>query len=276
MHKSAITKEQKLRLVTSLVASVVCLCCLISLTLAWFADNRRADASGLTVGIRKDDGIVVATGYYNIVTSDSVGKYTFTAATDTSPAALGKYSLTDDRYQMLMKLYIVDSVTEITVRVVTDTTYFLGNEGYPLLATKEYDEKGTYRNVLSSCISISALEEGKIAENDDGTLYLSALPSSDRTATLIDISDGVGTVKTDGAAVKQTADSETITLSAGTETVGTVSCRTVYLLISYDSLLMSTIFSRNISNTNLEDEKGNPIDVPFVCDFSLEISTVTD
>lgn len=267
MRKSAITKEQKLRLVTSFVASVVCLCCFISLTLAWFADNRRVDASGLAVSIRQEDVVgIIDAKYYNIIATAE--KYTFSAATDENPAALGKYSLTDDRYQMLMKLYIKADVTSVRIKGVTKTDYFLGDGNHPLLAEKEVSGIA-YQNVLSSCISISALSEGEITENKDGTLKISSLPSAGRTATFIDRN----TVKTEGAVVKQTADTEIITLSGETVNYGGVSCRTVYLLFSYDPLLMSTIFSYNISNKNLEKPDGTPIDVPFVCDFSLEIVT---
>ena len=53
-------------------------------------------------------------------------------------------------------------------------------------------------------------------------------------------------------------------------------CRTLFIMFSYDEAIMEKIFSDNLGNPNIYnyDDKGNLIDIPFKCDFTISFEKI--
>ena len=262
----------KLKIISSLAMCLLSLFSLVALTVAWFAQNDTAGAGGLGVLLRTDE-YLYGYEFYNIVADETATDYTFTK-TDKSSARLGTYGMAKTKYQLLVKVYVSSELDAITLFAGTSTDYFLGDGKHDLLAPTVADpnkpETGTtasgekYTNVMSSVARIAALTSG-VVENGD-TCTLAALPNDEVFGHFIDTASDPATIS--GFGVKSTASEDKITLSADTVAYGDKTAKTFFVIIDYDRLLLSAIFSQNLANALLQ---GTDTEIPFACDFSLTI-----
>lgn len=260
----------KLKIISSLAMCLLSLFSLVALTIAWFAQNDSAGAGGMGVMI-KTDKFLYGYEFYNIVADETAQGYTFTK-TDDAGAKLGTYGMTKTKFQLLAKIYVSADLTAVTLKAHTDTAYFLGDGEHDLLAPSAADptvpESGEtaagekYTNVMSSVVRLAAITSG-VTENGD-TCALDALPADEAFGRFINADSDPATIADFN--VKATADADTITLPADTVTYGGKTAKAFFVVIDYDRLLLSTIFSKNLANDILQDLDT---EIPFACDFGL-------
>lgn len=263
----------KLKIISSLAMCLLSLFSLVALTIAWFAQNDTAGAGGLDVVIKSDKKLY-GREFYNI--TDAAG-YTFVKCDD-ADAKLGTYSMTGTKFQLLIKIYVAADLDTITLTASTSTDYFLGDGKHDLLAANEADatvpETGTtdagdeYTNVMSSVVRIAAITSG-VTENDD-TCTIDALPSDKTFGHFINTDADPATIN--NFDIKSTTDASTITLSSDTVTYDGKDAKAFFVIIDYDRLLLSTIFSKNLANPLLQDASA---EIPFACDFRLALTNYT-
>ena len=249
------TKRLKLKMIVSLFTCALSLFSLITLTLCWFAMNKNTDAGGMDVIVRNDS--IIAGCEYFVADSDSTASgYSFIAAGSEDKNKLGTYDVLNDKYQFLIKVKLVSAMS-VNVTAETATDFFLGSasaktENHWLSA----DGTG---NALSSVISFAVLSRADL-ETTDGGYKLAELPgetacffdrSALETATAPEPRIGLAT----GLAVDTDADGEAY----------------FFVLLSYDPLLISTVFSANIGNDVLEQDEE--VSIPFVPDFSIAVTS---
>ena len=245
---------------------------LVALTIAWFAQNDSAGAGGMGVMIRTDN-YLYGYEFYNIVDNGTAQGYTFTK-TDDAGAKLGTYGMTKTKFQLLAKIYVSADLTAVTLKAHTDTAYFLGDGEHDLLAPRAADptvpESGEtaagekYTNVMSSVVRLAAITSG-VTENGD-TCALDALPADEAFGRFINADTDPATIADFN--VKAAADADTITLPADTVTYGGKTAKAFFVVIDYDRLLLSTIFSKNLANDILQNFD---MEIPFACDFGLAL-----
>ena len=68
--------------------------------------------------------------------------------------------------------------------------------------------------------------------------------------------------------MKAAADADTITLPADTVTYGGKTAKAFFVVIDYDRLFLSMIFSKNLANDILQNFD---MEIPFACDFGLAL-----
>lgn len=267
--------RKKWKIGTSLAMCVVSLLAAVTATLSWFAINNRTYGKGMEVQIY-DENTVLGVEYYKLTKSGD--RYVPTVLGEGDSPSLGVYSsLTGEwEYAVLLKLYLAESPHgQVRLSAETVTAYFLGDQNYPLLPPRVDnaalpDNNGkSYTNALSSIISFGVLTNEEIgALTGDG---LTALPRGDRLSTFVDLT-GTDRKPTSTLPLRQTADTtDTVTTHTG-ETWNGQACEAVYVLMTYDSLLVNTVFSANIGSETMNTE----IPLPFVCDFQLRIETVEE
>lgn len=264
--------REKLKIVSSLTMCLVCLFCIFAATFAWFAQNKNVGASGLQIGLGTEDGIL-GCEYFNVSTTDEAGY--FFEKVDSTAAKLGSYSMIGNKkHQLLVKIYVPVTVEELTVTATTSTTYFLGNDGYPLLPTANGATKpgmataangAEYTNALSSIVGIMALQEGEVEQKDTG--YTMEKIPDDRLKTFVNASNEVQNFS---VIQDENAPENTVikTQAEGAQYDGK-DCRSFFLLIDYDPLLVATVFSKNIGNDVVTGTGAK--EILFVCDFELKL-----
>ena len=264
----------KLKIISSLAMCLLSLFSLVALTVAWFAQNDTAGAGGLDVAI-KSDRKLYGREFYNITDADG---YAFVKCAADSDAKLGIYSMTGTKFQLLVKIYVAADIDTITLTASTSTDYFLGDGKHDLLAATATDasvpEKGTtdageeYTNVMSSVVRIAAITSG-VTENGD-TCTIDALPSDKTFGHFINTDADPATIN--NFDVKSTTDASTIALPSETVTYDGKDAKAFFVIIDYDRLLLSTIFSKNLANPLLQDGAA---EIPFACDFRLALTHYT-
>ena len=262
--------REKLKIASSLTMCLVCLFCIFAATFAWFAQNKNVGASGLQIGLGTEDGIL-GCEYFNVSTTDEAGY--FFEKVDSTAAKLGNYSIIGNKkHQLLMKIYLPETIEQLTVTAITSTSYFLGNDGYTLLPTANGATKpgtGTaangaeYTNVLSSIVGIMALQKGEIGQN--GTGYTMTKIPENRLKTFINASNEVQ----DFSIIQNENAPENTVIETQPDQYGGADCRSFFLLIDYDPLLVATVFSKNIGNDVVTGTGAK--EILFVCDFELEL-----
>ncbi len=246
----------KLKMISSLLTCALSLFSLVTLTFSWFALNKTTGGGGMGALI-KDSYIVSECEYYVIPADDNgSGEYTFVPPANASDCDLGPYDILKDRYQLLVKVKL-KSAMQISVTAKTETTYFLGKstaqeDGHWLTASGE-------GNYLSSVASFTLLNLGEngFSKTADG-YKLTSLPEEtvcffDRN-TLNDGSLPQDAIIATGHNAIENADGEIC----------------FFMLLSYDPLLMSTVFSVNIGNPVIENDENSVI--PFTRDFEIQIT----
>lgn len=262
--------REKLKIASSLTMCLVCLFCIFAATFAWFAQNKNVGASGLQIGLGTEDGIL-GCEYFNVSTTDEAGY--FFEKVDSTAAKLGSYSMIGNKkHQLLVKIYVPVTVEELTVTATTSTTYFLGNDGYPLLPTANGATKpgmataangAEYTNALSSIVGIMALQKGEIGQS--GTGYTMTKIPENRLKTFINASNEVQ----DFSIIQNENAPENTVIETQPDQYGGADCRSFFLLIDYDPLLVATVFSKNIGNDVVTGTGAK--EILFVCDFELKL-----
>lgn len=251
----------KLKMIVSLFTCVLSLFSLVTLSLAWFAMNGKTDADGMNVIIKKDK-IVSACEYFvadNRETQSGTAGYSFVTATAEDKNRLGTYDVLGDKYQFLIKVNLA-SATTVKVSAKTETDYFLGSasakDGEHLLTA---DGTG---NALSSVVSFAVLNREDLTANDNGNGYkIAALPEN--TSCFFDRSASALESATEPFPVVTLTPENGLNVTADEN-----GNAYFFIMLSYDPLLVSTVFAANIGN----DVIGSDVDVPFVLDFEIGVS----
>lgn len=269
--------RNRLKIASSLAMCLFSLFAVITATLSWFAMNDRTYGNGMSVDMYDGNKIL---GYeYLKVAKNGDGKYQLSEYGQSEFPSLGVYSHIDDEYQVVLKVYLTDIENrQIKISALTSTQYFLGESGYPLLPPRADDpllpnnEGKNYNNVLSSIVSLGVLTESEVGELTGGGL--ATLPTGDRMSSFVDVNLADHTPSAELALKQSSADSDVISTQSASYNGN--ECEAVYILITYDSLLVSTVFSANIGNDSMYMQKsdGSFYDIPFVCDFSLYIEDI--
>ena len=290
--------KNRIKLVSSFLMCVLSLSAAITLSFAWFAKNDTVNGGGMSVAIENDANVVGAEYFIAEKNGSNNGstQLKFKKITN-EPARMGAYDILDKKYQLLAKVYLESDMETIRVTGNTQTNYFLGalennKSKYPLLPPSSDDiyvpqestiitDDGvtsvTYTNMLSSVINFTVFTAVEIKARTDGTegYYFAGtdLPSGGRIAKFIDSTDAekptskIDLIQTEGSPEITTGDIETFD---GKE------CRTLFIMFSYDEAIMEKIFSDNLGNPNIYkyNDKGNLIDIPFKCDFTISFEKI--
>lgn len=279
--------KNRIKLVSSFLMCVLSLSAAITLSFAWFAKNDTVNGGGMSVAIENDANVVGAEYFIAEKNGSNNGstQLNFKKITN-EPVRMGAYDILDKRHQLLAKVYLKSDMETIRVTGNTQTAYFLGalennKSKYPLLppsgdvnVPQESTAGGvTYTNVLSSVINFTIFTADEIKARTDGTVgyYFAGtdLPSGNRIAKFI-ANSTTATAPTKTINLVQTAGSNTVT-TGGPEQFNGQTCRTLFIMFSYDEAIMEKIFSDNLGNTNIyvENNDGTLINIPFKCDFTI-------
>ena len=279
--------KNRIKLVSSFLMCVLSLSAAITLSFAWFAKNDTVNGGGMSVAIENDANVVGAEYFIAEKNGSNNGstQLKFKKITN-EPVRMGAYDILDKKYQLLAKVYLKSDMETIRVTGNTQTAYFLGalennKSKYPLLPPSSdvnvpqestTDDNVTYTNVLSSVINFTIFTADEIKARADGTegYYFAgtALPSGNRIAKFIDSTDAEK--PTSSINLVQTEGIDTVT-TGGPEEFNGQTCRTLFIMFSYDEAIMEKIFSDNLGNTNIyvENNDGTLINIPFKCDFTI-------
>lgn len=263
---------------------VLSLSAAITLSFAWFAKNDTVNGGGMSVAIENDANVVGAEYFIAEKNGSNNGSTQLNFKKVPAEAArMGAYDILDKKYQLLAKVYLKSDMETIRVTGNTPTTYFLGalennKSKYPLLppssdvnVPQESTAGGvTYTNVLSSVINFTIFQAGELTALTNGSGYelvSDTLPSGDRIAKFIADS---ATATAPTPTINLVGDSNTVT-TGGPEEFNGQTCRTLFIMFSYDEAIMEKIFSDNLGNTNIyvENNDGTLINIPFKCDFTI-------
>lgn len=274
--------KQYLKLISSLAMCLLSLFSLVMLTFSWFAMNNNANGGGMGINMQKNENIIGAEYFY--VDKNGDGNSYIPFGEDESKN-LGAYDLLEEKYHILIKVYVSESLTELYLTASTQTTYYLGNTDstgtpvYPLLKPSALDVtvpeyNAAYTNALSSVATFTVLDsDTELEKTATGYKYLgNGFPDISRRSRFISDAYSSNAVPESEVFVKQADGGTKIQTVADTDSKGE-SCRSFIIFISYDPDLISTVFSVNIGNDNIYtyDEKKNLINIPFKCDFTLSV-----
>ena len=280
--------KNRIKLVSSFLMCVLSLSAAITLSFAWFAKNDTVNGGGMSVAIENDANVVGAE--YFIAEKNGLNngstQLKFKKITN-EPVRMGAYDILDKKYQLLAKVYLKSDMETIRVTGNTQTAYFLGalennKSKYPLLPPTSgdvnvpqestTDDGVTYTNVLSSVINFTIFQAGELTALTNGSGYelvSDTLPSGDRIAKFI-ADSATATAPTKTINLVQTTTGNEVT-TGGPEEFNGQTCRTLFIMFSYDEAIMEKIFSDNLGNTNIyvENNDGTLINIPFKCDFTI-------
>lgn len=279
--------KNRIKLVSSFLMCVLSLSAAITLSFAWFAKNDTVNGGGMSVAIENDANVVGAEYFIAEKNGSNNGstQLKFKKIIN-EPVRMGAYDILDKKYQLLAKVYLKSDMETIRVTGNTQTTYFLGaldlennKSKYPLLPPTSGDINEpqesiaggvTYTNVLSSVINFTIFQAGELTALTNGSGYelvSDTLPSGNRIAKFIDSTDAEKPTPTIN--LVQTEGSNTVT-TGGPEEFNGQTCRTLFIMFSYDEAIMEKIFSDNLGNTNMYTYiDGSLINIPFKCDFTI-------
>lgn len=279
--------KNRIKLVSSFLMCVLSLSAAITLSFAWFAKNDTVNGGGMSVAIENDANVVGAEYFIaeKSVPQSSSSELKFTKITDGNPVRMGAYDILDKKYQLLAKVYLKSDMETIRVTGNTQTAYFLGalennKSKYPLLPPSgdvnvpqesTTDDGITYTNVLSSVINFTIFQAGELTALTNGSGYelvSDTLPSGNRIAKFI-ADSATATAPTSSINLVQTEGIDTVT-TGGPEEFNGQTCRTLFIMFSYDEAIMEKIFSDNLGNDNIYVESnGTLLNIPFKCDFTI-------
>ncbi|MGN1104186.1 MAG: hypothetical protein ACI4QI_04845 [Candidatus Coproplasma sp.] len=233
---------------------------------AWFAKNEQVNANGMQVGIQVDESVVGSVEYY-MFSSSSGSSYTFVKkdrtqsdGTQYDSVAMDTYDSSEDNaYQIVVKITPTSGTDSVTVVAqVLDYTFQTesGTETKKYLGADDADYLVESGNPMSSVVAFeiyyadtdsSLIEEGKNAE---GTDTITITPDSRKEYSFV------------------TEDKKlSSSVSLGTHDLSGTN-NAVYIVIKYNSIAISEVFSHNIGN-----EVCNAETVTFdLCDFSFSVS----
>ena len=266
---------------------VLSLSAAITLSFAWFAKNDTVNGGGMSVAIENDANVVGAEYFIAEKNGSNNGSTQLKFKQVPADAArMGAYDILDKKYQLLAKVYLKSDMETIRVTGNTQTAYFLGalennKSKYPLLPPTSGDVNVpqestaggvTYTNVLSSVINFTVFQAGELTALTNGSGYelvSDTLPSGNRIAKFI-ADSATATAPTSTINLVQTTTGNEVT-TGGPEEFNGQTCRTLFIMFSYDEAIMEKIFSDNLGNNKIyvEDSEGNLINIPFKCDFTI-------
>ena len=285
--------KNRIKLVSSFLMCVLSLSAAITLSFAWFAKNDTVNGGGMSVAIENDANVVGAEYFIAEKNGSNNGSTQLNFKKGPADAArMGAYDILDKKYQLLAKVYLKSDMETIRVTGNTQTAYFLGaldlennKSKYPLLPPTSSDhnvpQEGTaggvtYTNVLSSVINFTVFAAGELEARTDGTegyYFAGTLPSGGRIAKFINDS-ATATAPTPTINLVQTTTGNTVT-TGGPELFNGQTCRTLFIMFSYDEAIMEKIFSDNLGNTKMYTYiDGNLINIPFKCDFTISFEKI--
>lgn len=279
--------KNRIKLVSSFLMCVLSLSAAITLSFAWFAKNDTVNGGGMSVAIENDANVVGAEYFIADKNGSNNGSTQLKFKKVPAEAArMGAYDILDKKYQLLAKVYLKSDMETIRVTGNTQTAYFLGalennKSKYPLLPPSgdvnvpqesTTDDGITYTNVLSSVINFTIFQAGELTALTNGSGYelvSDTLPSGNRIAKFI-ADSATATAPTSSINLVQTEGIDTVT-TGGPEEFNGQTCRTLFIMFSYDEAIMEKIFSDNLGNTNIyvENNDGTLINIPFKCDFTI-------
>lgn len=277
--------KQYLKLISSLAMCLLSLFSLVMLTFSWFAINNNANGSGMDINMEKNENIIDSEYFYVDKKSDGNSYIPFSEGESKN---LGAYDLLEEKYHILIKVYVPESMPELYVMASTQTKYYLGNTDatgtpiYPLLKPSAADatvpeQNDTYTNALSSVVTFTVLDsDTELEKTATGYNYLgNGFPDVSRRSRFISDAYSSNAVPESEVLVKQADGSTKISTVEDKDSKGN-SCRSFIIFISYDPDLITTVFSVNIGNENIYtyDEEKNLINIPFKCDFTLSVKEV--
>lgn len=260
----------KLKILSSLMMCILSLFSVITLTLSWFAFNDRTQGNGMNITVEHSLDYL-GCEYYQVV-SDSQGY----GLKECQEPSLGAYGALKSDYQLIVKICMLcPEEDQFSLAAKTWTNYFLGDPGgqddpVKLLLPPREDQPTlpntdgkNYTNALSSIVSFGVLTEQEVSAIKKGEL--TALPSENRLVNFIDLTNNS---VNESVTLKQGTDTEITTVA---DQYGEAACRAIYAFITYDPLLVNTVFSVNIGNGEMyvSNGEGGNFNIPFVCDFSL-------
>lgn len=278
--------KNRIKLVSSFLMCVLSLSAAITLSFAWFAKNDTVNGGGMSVAIENDANVVGAEYFIAEKNGSNNGstQLKFKKITN-EPVRMGAYDILDKKYQLLAKVYLKSDMETIRVTGNTQTAYFLGaldlennKSKYPLLPPSSdvnVPQEGTaggvtYTNVLSSVINFTIFQAGELTALTNGSGYelvSDTLPSGGRIAKFI--ASAAATAPKPTINLVQTEGIDTVT-TGGPEQFNGQTCRTLFIMFSYDEAIMEKIFSDNLGNTNMYTYiDGSLINIPFKCDFTI-------
>ena len=247
---------------TSLFFCAASLFSCVGLTLAWFARNRNVTGSGIGVGAERKNDLLG----YEFYTADAEAEgYVFTLAEDKNAASLGEYDLLDDRYRLLLKLYLKDGEGNVTVTTTTGTDYFAGDgeEAHKLVKTLPSAEEVKANGVKNPLSSVVAM---RMAAASEFSFSANAYTWTKPTET----ENYVTMVSAERTIVTAEICNSYAVADLPTDTYRGETCRALYILFSYDADLVSEVFSANIGNEAIGNAENAP--VPFASDFNIFLS----
>lgn len=257
----------KLKIFSSLLMCLLSLFSIVSLTLAWFAVNDKASGDGMNVAVSQSE---ILDGYQIYrVNGTSNGAYELTELPNNQTPSLNVYDDLAGNYQLVVKLKFKSDAKNVKITGLTSTNYFLGDGNHPLLSAKSESELNVpktgsyngsdYTNALSSIVGMTLLTDDEVSAFENKTL--TQLPQESRLSVFIS-----------GSVVSSEIE------------IATTSDLNAYVFITYDALLVNTVFSVNIGNDDmyltdsngsiLTGENGLPYPIPFVWDFSIAAEAV--
>lgn len=261
--------RQKLKMFTSLFLCIASLFSCVTLTLAWFAFNNNVSGGGIGVGAEKKADLI-AYEYYVADTSEAnKDKFLFVKTTDETKQKPGAYDVLNRKYQLMIKLYLRADAQKLLVSAETDTDYFLGDgtQEHRLAAALPAD--GTLKNPLSSVAAMRGVAAGELSgDANNGYVWTE---NTDNEYVKFMENSSADSVPRGAITVCETTLPESTETFTGTGYDGSAytneECKTAFILISYDAVLIEAVFSANIGNSDIV----NLDEVPFMCDFEIKV-----
>ncbi|MGN1372501.1 MAG: hypothetical protein ACI4VK_00465 [Candidatus Coproplasma sp.] len=229
---------------------------------AWFAKNTLVSANGIEVGIQVDESVVGSVDYYKI-SSISGSSYTFTApeSDDSGNAQMDTYDSSEDNaYQIVVKITPTSGTDSVTVVAQVLDYTFQTESG---TATKKYLGADDADYLVESGNPMSSVVAFEIYYSDTDSSSISETGSDGETTAITltpDSREEYSFITED----KKLSSS----VSLGTHEFTGTGSNSVYIVIKYNSIAISEVFSHNIGNEVCSDAK-----VAFdLCDFSFSVS----
>lgn len=233
-------------------------------TFAWFSSTTQVDNSTDDLIATHDTYIqsYEVFPYYSLPTGNVSGTYTF-STTATTTTNLGKFSLINSGYQIMVKVELTDyaaSLASFNLYSHTSASLFLGeldsttNQVKQLLALSG--------NSLSSVVCFYAFTSDKVATITDTATYYS-----------VNLSD---TCNVGGEAKNFVSDNKLVASDPVIANYNT--SKYIYFVIDYDKNLINSIYAANIGNpvisdTSNMDEYGNSY-ISYNSDFYFYVKKV--
>lgn len=233
-------------------------------TFAWFSSSTQVENTASNLVATHDSYIqsYEVFPYYTLPGGNANGTYTF-STTATTTTNLGKFSLINSGYQIMVKVELTDyaaSFTSLNLYSHTSASFFLGeldsttNQVKQLLAASG--------NSLSSIVCFYAFTSDKITTVSGATPYYSV--------------NVIDTCNVGGKAKNFVSDNKLVTTDPVIANYN--SSRYIYFVIDYDKELINSIYGANIGNPVISDASNIDVDgnsyISYDSDFYFYVKKV--